>query len=287
MLALVLSGGGPLAVAWECGLLAGLAEAGAVVDDADFILGTSAGAMVGAQLAAGRSSAELAAAIVQEENGVPPPGARLYDPAAVAQLPALFAKALGGPGDRAAARAEVGAQALAATTGDEEDEVARMALMLRGADWSDRAFGCTAVDVADGSLPVLGRDSGGSLAQAVAASCSLPGISPPITIADHRYIDGGFGSVANADLARGYDRVLVVCFRPAGPQGERMAARLEQQVSSLRADGAVVEVIFPDAAAQEAIGADIMDVRKRPAVTRAGMEQGRSLADSVKLFLAR
>ena len=286
MLALVLSGGGPLAVAWECGLLAGLAEGAATVDDADFILGTSAGAIVGAQLAAGRSSAELATAIVREENGAPPPGARLYDPAAVAQLPALFAKALSGPGDRAAARAEVGAQALAAAIGDEEDEVARMALMLGGADWSDRAFGCTAVDVADGSLRVLGRDSGGSLAQAVAASCSLPGISPPITIGDHRYIDGGFGSIANADLARGYDRVLVVCFRPTGPQGERMAARLEQQVSALRADGAAVEVILPDAAAQEAIGADTMDVRQRPAVARAGIAQGRAEAALLAPFLA-
>jgi NTE family protein len=161
-----------------------------------------------------------------------------------------------------------------------------MGLLLRGADWSNRALGCTAVDVADGSLRVLGRDSGGSLAQAVAASCSLPGISPPITIADHRYMDGGFGSVANADLARGYDRVLVVCFRPAGPQGERMSARLEQQVSGLRADGAAVEVIFPDDAAQAAIGANTMDVRQRPAVTRAGIAQGRALADPISVFLA-
>jgi len=284
MHALVLSGGGPLAVAWEAGLLAGLAEAGVAADQADFILGTSAGAIVGAQLTTGRTPADLAAAILEEENGKPPPGARQYDPAAVAS-PALFAKALGGSGDRAAARAEVGAQALAANTPDEAEDVARMERMLGGADWSDRALGCTATDVADGSLRVLGRDSGGSLAQAVAASCSLPGISPPITIAGRRYMDGGFGSIANVDLARGYDCVLVICFRSAGPAGERMTARLEQQVSSLRADGAAVEVIFPDAATQDALEPNVMDVRRRPAVVRAGMAQGKAEAALLRAFL--
>lgn len=286
MRALVLSGGGPLAVAWEAGLLAGLAEAGVAADAVDFILGTSAGAIVGAQLTTGRTPTDLAAAILQEEQGVPPPGARAYDPAAVALLPALFAKALGGPDDRAAARAEVGAAALAAKTLNEAEEVERVALMLGGADWSQRGFGCTAVDVADGSLRVLGRDSGGSLAQAVAASCSLPGLSPPITIAGHRYMDGGFGSIANVDLARGYDKVLAICFRPAGSAGERMTARLEQQVSVLRADGAAVELIFPDDASQEAIGANTMDVRRRPAVTRAGMAQGKAEADLLATLLA-
>jgi len=285
MHALVLSGGGPLAVAWEAGLLAGLAEAGVAADQADFILGTSAGAIVGAQLTTGRTPADLAAAILEEENGKPPPGARQYDPAAVASLPALFAKALGGSGDRAAARAEVGAQALAAKTPDEAEDIARVELMLGGAGWSDRGLGCTATDVADGSLRVLGRDSGGSLAQAVAASCSLPGISPPITIAGHRYMDGGFGSIANVDLARGYYCVLVVCFRPGGPSGERTTARLEQQVSSLRADGAAVEVIFPDAATQDALGPNVMDVRRRPAVVRAGMAQGKAEAALLKAFL--
>ena len=274
MRALVLSGGGPLAVAWESGLLAGLAEAGVAAADADFILGTSAGAIVGAQLISGRAPPALAAAILNEENGVPPPGARQFDPAAVASLPALFAKALA-PGDRAAARAEVGAQALAAQTPSEADELARVSLLLGGADWSDRGFGCVAVDIEDGQVRILTRDSGASLAQAVAASCSLPGISPPITIQGRRYMDGGFGSVANADLVQGYDEVLVLCFRPAGPSGERMAARLDEQVAQLRAAGVTVEVIFPDAATQEAIGANIMDVRRRPQVAWLGIAQGR------------
>jgi len=284
MRALVLSGGGPLAVAWESGLIAGLANAGAAVMNADFVLGTSAGAIVGAQLTTGRAPDALAAAILDEEKGVPPPGARHYDPAVVALLPALFAKALA-PGDRAAARAEVGAQALAAQAPAEADELARVSRMLGGADWSDRGFGCVAVDVEDGEVRILTRDSGASLAHAVAASCSLPGLSPPITIEGRRYMDGGFGSVANADLMLGYGKVLVLCFRPAGPPGDRMAARLDEQVAKLRAAGTMVEVIFPDGATQEAIGVNTMDVRRRPAVVRAGMAQGEAEAARLAAFL--
>jgi len=73
--ALVLGGGGPLAVAWECGLAAGLARAGLALNTVDFILGTSAGAIVGAQLAAGRNPASMTNAIIAEIDGVPPPGA--------------------------------------------------------------------------------------------------------------------------------------------------------------------------------------------------------------------
>src|SRR5215217_8191099 len=56
--ALVLGGGGPVGVAWEVGLLAGLADAGVDLADADRIIGTSAGSIVGARLALGEAPAE-------------------------------------------------------------------------------------------------------------------------------------------------------------------------------------------------------------------------------------
>ena len=61
--ALVLGGGGPVGVAWEAGLLAGLAEAGVDLSDADRIVGTSAGSIVGARLARGRAEAERIGAL--------------------------------------------------------------------------------------------------------------------------------------------------------------------------------------------------------------------------------
>src|SRR5690348_8509157 len=49
--ALVLGGGGSVGIAWESGLLAGLAEQGIDLGRADRIVGTSAGSVVGARLA--------------------------------------------------------------------------------------------------------------------------------------------------------------------------------------------------------------------------------------------
>lgn len=286
MRALVLSGGGPLAVAWECGLAAGLAESGVRIAEADFILGTSAGAIVGAQLAHGRDPAAMAAAILDEAKGVGPPGARGFDPAATAKLPELFAKAQSRPDDPAAARTEVGAYALSQPTEGEDAAAARFAVLLGTQAWPDRGFGCAVVDALDGSVRLLTRDCGASLDRAVAASCSLPGISPPITIGNRPYIDGGFASAANVDLVDSFDALLVAVFAPAGPRRERIAARLEPQLDRLRAAGTHMLVLWPDAACASAIGEQTMDVRRRPDVAQAGLAQGKAEAAAVWAFLA-
>ena len=57
--ALVLGGGGIVGVAWEAAILAGLLEGGADLRDADLIVGTSAGSIIGSQIAAGRDAREL------------------------------------------------------------------------------------------------------------------------------------------------------------------------------------------------------------------------------------
>ena len=51
--ALVLGGGGITGIAWEIGVLAGLAEAGVDLTGADLVVGTSAGSVVGAQITSG------------------------------------------------------------------------------------------------------------------------------------------------------------------------------------------------------------------------------------------
>jgi ABC-type sugar transport system substrate-binding protein len=67
--ALVLGGGGPVGIAWECGLLAGLAQAGVDLGTADFILGTSAGSFVGARLAMGAEAAGKEFAVTVRYTG--------------------------------------------------------------------------------------------------------------------------------------------------------------------------------------------------------------------------
>ena len=84
--ALVLSGGGPVGIAWEAGLIAGLAEGGAHLAKADYILGTSAGSFVGSQLAMGKAAGDMAAAILAEANR-PRPAPRLSRPSATGPFP--------------------------------------------------------------------------------------------------------------------------------------------------------------------------------------------------------
>ena len=276
--ALVLSGGGPLAVAWECGILAGLSKSGVALADADFILGTSAGAIVGAQFAGGRDPMAMAEAILGERSGTPPRGAMLDYPAdAIMKLPELFARAQRDD----AGRAEVGAYALAAPMRETEPAyVSRIGLVVGADAWPER-LGVVVVDVADGQAQVLRSDSQASLAAAVAASCCLPGLSPPVAINGRRYMDGGTRSSANADLASGFDDILVLGFRLAGPAGDRMSARVALQSEQLETGGARVSVLAPDEPALAEIGSRTMDVVRRPAVVQAAIAQGTAMADAV------
>src|SRR5690242_16365427 len=119
MRALVLSGGGPLAVAWQTGILAGLAERGVSLNHADVVVGTSAGALVGACLRLGRQPKTMAEAIISETAATAGEGIR-YAAEAIAKLPSLFASAQsGGPDDGAAKRKPIGEYAANASTESE------------------------------------------------------------------------------------------------------------------------------------------------------------------------
>ena len=263
-------------------MASGLASRGVLLSAADRILGTSAGAIVGAQLAAGRDPRAMAQAIVDEKNGVPPPGARTaYAPEAVARLPEMFAKAQSGD----AGRAEVGAYALQADTSEDEPSyVARVELSLGLTVWPDRNLAIVAVDAGSGEAVVFGRDSGATLGQAVAASCSLPGLSPPVDVGGRRYVDGGMRSTSNADLIVGCEAVLLLCFTPPGPAADRIIARAQAQAELLISRGAKVRIISPDEAGLEAIGARTMDVTRRPGVAQVGTVQGAGLAADLLAF---
>jgi len=264
----VLSGGGPLAVAWECGLAAGLASKGVLLSAAYQILGTSAGAIVGAQIAVGRDPRAMAQAIVDEKEGTPRPATKpAYPLEIVTKLPELFAKAQSGD----AGRAEVGSYARqVATQEDELSYVARMEVDLGLRGWPDRNLAIVAVDAVRGGTVLFDRDSGATLAQAVAASCSVPDLSPPVTIGDTSYFDGGMRSTANADLIVGCQTVLLFCFTPSGPAAERIISRSGAQADLLTAAGIRVKIISPDEACLAAIGTRTMDVTRRPSVAQAG-----------------
>ena len=289
--ALVLSGGGPVGIAWEAGLLAGLAEGGVDLAAADYILGTSAGSFVGSQLAMGRKAGDMAGAILKEADRVSPAVAAGSRPGGGApNLGVLFqkmAEARSGERDPKEVRREIGQFALEAKTMDEESFIKSFGRQLSetAADaWPSRGYACTAVDAETGEFVLWDAESKVGLARAVASSCSVPGVYPPITINGRRYIDGGMRSGSNADLATGHELVVVVGLRTAGDaeMSARMRAPLEKEMQVLRDAGARTELILPDDASVAAFGANLMDGRVRPAAAKAGIEQGRALAATLK-----
>jgi NTE family protein len=275
--ALVLGGGGALGISWEVGLLAGLLDEGIDVGNADLIVGTSAGSVVGTQIARGKTLGELSAEQLEPDDGRIGVLMAGIDPAAVLQL---FMRWAGIEEMTQETCAEIGAAALAAQTVTEDEWVAYFEEHLDGADWPERPLLLTAVDCETGAFQTWDRDSGVSLGRAVASSCAVPGLFPAVTINGRRYTDGGVRSGTSADLASGYDAVLIVA--PIGARSDGIDPLLGRQASAeaaaLNAAGTSAELVFPDAAALEAMGINRMDVSRRDKALHGGIAQGKALA---------
>lgn len=270
---LVLGGGGITGIAWEFGVLHGLVDAGVDLTDADLVVGTSAGSVVGSQLGA---RADLAARYAAQLEDDADAGART--PVDAEAMVALFGAALAGATDLADVRRRIGGVATAAATVDAEERVALIATRLPTHTWPDRPLWITAIDVATGQLVVFDSDAGVPLVRAVAASCAVPGIWPPVTIRGRRYMDGGIGSAVNAELVRSADAVVVVA--PIAENVLRPGSAVADELRHLGPDLRRL-VVTPDPGAVVAIGPDSLDPSRRAESARAGLNQGRALATSV------
>lgn len=271
--ALVLGGGGVTGVAWETGVVAGLAGSGVDLTTAQLVVGTSAGSVVGAQLTSGAGVEELF------DRQLEPPSQERPARLGRAVLARYALAMLRSRRDEVDFRRRIGALARAATeaglTPTEEERRAVIASRLRSTEWPDRQLVVTAVDAESGEFTTFTRTSGVELVAAVAASCAVPGVYPPVTIDGRRYIDGGMRSGSNADLAQGYDRVVVLS--PL-PRGLGPMASVDAQVTGLVSR---VAVVSPDAAARTAIGKNVLDPAARAAAARAGRAQAADAAARV------
>jgi len=269
--ALVLGGGGITGIAWEWGMLAGLAKAGVDLASADLVVGTSAGSVVGAQLAGGLDVDE------RYRSQLEPPAGEV----AAALGPSVmlrYALAMVGPQAPKKVRARIGRMALRASRVPEAERVGVIESRLPVKEWPERDLLITAVDAETGEFRAFDRDDDVPLVLAVAASCAVPGVWPPVTIGGRRYMDGGMRSGSNADLAAGCDRVVVLSPLPRGLGQMTPAAT---QVEALRARSRV-ELVSPSRAALAAIGRNVLDPAKRAAGARAGLDQSESVLERIR-----
>lgn len=267
--ALVLGGGGVTGIAWELGVVAGLVGAGVAVDRADLVVGTSAGATVAAQITTGSLDALVAAQRSATSGEI----AVDLDLDLMIEIFTTLIDDSMSPDER---RARVGARALAADTVAEPVRRAVIAGRLPSHDWPERAVVLTAVDAVTGVPTTFDRSSGVALVDAVAASCAVPAVWPPVTIGASRYVDGGVRSSTNADLAAGRDRVLVLT-----PMAPGMTSGLDRQVERLREGGSRVLVVSADDAALARIGDNVLDPAQRGPAVDEGLRQGAAAATAV------
>ncbi len=189
---------------WEIGLLRGLQHEDVDLTGADLLVGTSAGSVVSAQVACGVDLEAMFQRQLEPSSGEIPASAGL-----VFGLRLVWTMVTAG-GDAQRYRAKLGGKAMRSRTVPESERLAAISHRLESHEWPDRKLLITAVDASDGSFVVFDGDSDATLVEAVAASCAVPMVWPPVTIGGRRFIDGGMRSGANADLASGYDRVVIV-----------------------------------------------------------------------------
>ncbi|HUA71698.1 MAG TPA: patatin-like phospholipase family protein [Solirubrobacteraceae bacterium] len=296
---LVLGGGGVLGEAWMMGVLAGIEDGtGFDLRDCDYYVGTSAGAIVAAHLVAGHpprrpstisSDLERLPSVPQPADGLAASGLAAARRAgewalAVGATFAPLALGLAAPG---------GAVARALLLRRLPKPKQTLADLRRNVERLEPRFDgrlrVVAVDRGNGRRVVFGSPGAprATVAEAVAASCTVPWLFAPVRIGDREYVDGGVWSPTNLDAAPAGRDTHVLCLNPTAsiPASSRVLAvvrnvsRTSVSVESLvlRRRGAAVRMLAPNAECAEVMGTNFMDRGPSGRVLAAGYRQGLAL----------
>jgi NTE family protein len=294
---LVLGAGGVLGGAWLTGGLDALArESGWDPAEADYVVGTSAGSMIGALCASGippwfmvaHSSGESFEGVV-DAHGRPAANAdrsggatyRLHRalPSLGPGSWSLALRSLSSPTHYSPATVITGWLPKGMVSTDPLRDTIRR-VVPEG--WGPHPnLWIVACDYATGKRVVFGREDAppADLADAVAASCAIPGFYHPVTIGGHRYVDGGIRSPSNLDVLRGLDLDLVICLNPTSSlhpvralnpsaafrllMNRQAGRRLGSEAKKLRAEGTEVVLVQPLRDDLAVMGNNLMSTRRR------------------------
>ena len=281
--ALVLAGGGYAASAWELGLITGMADAGLDVRDADVFVGTSSGSSVALHLASGDAHEEAFQLRVQPG---PPSSARppAVDWAGLRDRVVRAKRAGGSPTEILQRIGSLALEAAAGTSGASRREI--VAAQLPMTTWPEKRVLIATVNANTGERRAFDRDSGMDLVDAVIATTASLG-APPILFQGEHYIDGGFYSTDNADLATGFDRVMVLALKRPPEIPYMSVFSLDETTKILRENGALVEVIQPDEttlAALAAAGGVLNPAISAPAAKAGRSQGGRIVNERISSF---
>ena len=298
---LVLGAGGTVGLAYHCGVLHALAQVGGVkADEAELVIGTSAGSVIGAYLRGGWTTDDM----WQFALGTHPTLASMTPDEIDGRRRAIFVPAWATP--RELARRGVGSAyvfARSVVRGPQLPVPASLRRRFPGGlfamvegerrfadelpeEWPERPLWLCAVDISSGRRVVLGRAGSPpvGLRQAVMASCAIPGVYKPVRLGAMTLVDGGAHSTTNLDLASKAGCRLIIgiapmVFDPAAPPDRlrqltrRVSARaLAGEARAARRRGADVLLVRPTGAELEVHGTNLMRPDAGEQIARAAYE---------------
>ena len=303
---LVLGAGGVQGGAWLTGGLAALAEeTGWDPASADFIVGTSAGSMLGSLVAAGlppwfmiahsagESFAGMADARGRQAADADRSGGATFrlERGALPLFPGspkLVVRSLLRPHRHTPAGVVSGWAPRGMVTSEPLREIIRSS--VPGA-WTEHPnHWVVACDYSTGRRVCFGRRGAprARLEDAVAASCAIPGFYRPVRINGRLYVDGGIWSVSNLDVLRGQELDLVICLNPTSTLhpvralnpinafgllfNRASGKRLGSEAKRLRLEGTDVVLIQPTGRDLETMGVNLMSRKNRNATIEVACE---------------
>jgi NTE family protein len=298
---LVLGGGGATGLAFMCGALRAIREViGVDPNDAELIIGTSAGSVMAADLRSGKSlpeiveqlnpEAEAPVSIARAWRSYPDLARRLVGSAWIMSRTALpTPMRLPEPPDLLQ---RLFPGSMFVVSGDEHWATERYP-----ARWPSKPAWIVTSDLDDGRRVVL-RSSDNpavSFAQAVRASCAVPGLYPPVRVQGRRLVDGGVSSVTNLDLAASGPGSLVIVLAPMGfdpsqPPGHvrsavrrRFNAQLDRERRVVERAGKRVLILRPTGAELDVHGVNILDGGPSARIESAAFEATAARLDNVRV----
>jgi NTE family protein len=265
---LVLGGGGITGIAWELGFLLSIMDSGLDIRRATGVMGTSAGSVTGTLLLTKEIEElrERLARIGDQEITN-----KLAKGALVRSLPGMAL-----PRPQKVKRAALGTHAAKAQPIGGQQRMEAIRRRIGVAEWPEQDLRITAVNAETGELSIFTKDSGVDITHAVAASCAVPFVWPPVSINDTLYIDGGMRTPTNVDKMTGFNALLVLA-----PIEMSFPARRSARKRVARTGATRTLVVTPDEASRKAIGRNVLDPARAAAAGQAGLAQGERYAERV------